>query len=98
MHDHRKTAKRSQAEHRSTEKEDARMQAVVIALLLAEWPERLSQADAARELLGENPDFSERDAFERAVEDLTRIGLIAQEGGFIVPSRVVRHFDNLQLE
>lgn len=98
MHEDRNPRDDSVDEPSAPDREDARSQSVVLALLLAEWPERLSQADAVRELLGENPDFSERDAFERAVEDLTRIGLIAQEGGFIVPSRVIRHFDSLQLE
>ena len=78
--------------------QDAQAQAAVLALILDELPHQLTKLELARQMLGENPGFSERDRFERAVEDLIRAGLLQRCEALILATRAARHFNNLPMD
>ena len=82
----------------SPEQEDSIWQARIVSFLLAEYPDQLSKLELARELLSENAGFSERDAFERAVEDLVRVGVLQRCESLILLTRSARHFASLNFD
>lgn len=71
------------------EREDERTQSAVLALVLAEHPAHLTARELAREI-------GEGDDFERAVRDLTAVGLLRREGESVLPTRGALHFDRLE--
>ncbi len=77
------------------EQEDSLWQVRIVSFLLGEYPDQLSKLELARELLSENAGFSERDGFERAVEDLIRAGLLRQCESLILLTRPARHLAGL---
>jgi hypothetical protein len=82
----------------TNEQADAKWQARVLLLLLSEYPHQLSEVELTRELVGERPAFAERDAVERAVEDLVRVGLLSRCESLILLTRAARHFDSLNFD
>ncbi len=65
---------------------DVREQAVVLSFVLDREPGRLTIPDLARTLHAEPGDFERFDAVERAVRDLTGVGLTAIERGLVRPT------------
>jgi hypothetical protein len=84
-------------------RDDAKWQQAVLGCLLdqspyrASRPSQLNKAELAREVLGENPGFAERDAFERAIEDLIRAGLLQHCEAMILVTRAAQHCASLEL-
>lgn len=72
-------------DHRS---EDARTQRAVLSLVLQEHPALLAASEIEREMGAD-------DATERAMRDLTGVGLLRREGGTVLPTRAALHFDRL---
>jgi hypothetical protein len=75
---------------------DLHDQAVVLRHVLAVHPERLTIPDLVRELAGSSEAFAESDAYERAVRDLTGIGLLRCPCGMVEPTRAALRFYELQ--
>ena len=98
MHSENISADDFDGDEQTPEQEDSRWQARVLSLLLDQYPAQLSKLEIARELIGENPGFSERDAFERSLEDLLRVGLLQRCESLILLTRPARHFANLKLD
>jgi hypothetical protein len=73
---------------------DLRDQRVVLNHVLALHPTHLTVPELARELNG-SEGFAVSDSVERAVRDLTGIGLLHCPGGLVVPSHAAIHFDQL---
>jgi hypothetical protein len=82
-------------ETRLPSEEDAVVEAAVLQQLLFLHPAQLSFAELLRELAGDEGDFGERDAVERAVHDLAAAGLLHRNGELLVPSRAALRFDDL---
>jgi hypothetical protein len=97
MHQDRNNERYSRAELAPTEREDARVQAAALSFVLAEYPGLLTEAELALELLGDAPEFSEQDAYQRAIDCLIRGGLLHRQGVFIMPTRAARHCEELEL-
>jgi hypothetical protein len=68
--------------------EDACAQRAVLSLVLDEHPAVLASDEVEREI-------GPGDAVERAVRDLTGVGLLRREGASILPTRAALHFDRL---
>jgi hypothetical protein len=68
--------------------DDARAQRAVLSLVLHEHPTLLAAGEVEREI-------GVGDAAERALRDLTRAGLLRQEGATVLPTRAALHFDRL---
>ncbi|MBA3866008.1 MAG: hypothetical protein H0X42_06635 [Solirubrobacterales bacterium] len=71
--------------------EDALVEGAVLAFLVAEHPIRPTLAELIRELTG-GRDFAERDSVERAVRDLTAVGLVHRQDCFVWPTRAALRF------
>lgn len=83
---------------RSPAEEDARTQAVVIGLVLAEHPTLLTFAEVTRALLSEESEpKAEIDSVARAVAELVCYGLLHRNGDHLVPSRAALRLDELPL-
>lgn len=67
--------------------EDRMVQAAVLCHLVMLHPTQLSEAELIREIAGDPEDRAERDAVERAVRDLARLGLLHRHGSFVLPTR-----------
>jgi hypothetical protein len=82
------------------DREDAKWQARVLALLLASADdgEQLSKLELSTELIGETPEWAEQDGLDRALSELERYGLIRRVEPLILPTRAARHFDRLEVE
>lgn len=78
-----------------TEAQDVRDQAVVLAHVLDRHPTLLTIPDLVREITAGRADFAESDAAERAVRDLTGIGLLVCPGGLAVPSPAALRFQRI---
>lgn len=74
--------------------EDEGIESVVLQQLLDLHPTRLTTAELVRELGGDRG-FAERDAVERAVRELSAVGLLHNGGEFVVPTRAALRFSEL---
>ncbi|HET7445167.1 MAG TPA: hypothetical protein VFJ57_10960 [Solirubrobacterales bacterium] len=68
--------------------EDACAQRAVLGLVLDEHPAILASEEVEREI-------GVGDATERALRDLTYVGLLRREGASVLPTRAALHFDRL---
>lgn len=82
-------------EIRSTATEDATVEAAVLQQLLALHPAQITLEELVRELAGVEADFSERDAIDRAVRDLSAAGLLHRHEAFVLPTRAALRFSEL---
>jgi hypothetical protein len=74
---------------------DIATEAVVLRLVLDLHPTVLTLAELVREIAGEEPEFAQRDAIERAVRDLTGAGLLHRQDEFAIPTRAALRFSEL---
>lgn len=79
----------------TTADQDDRDQAAVLREVLYIYPEVLTLEELARELTFALDSFGERDRVERAVRDLTRVGLLHQVGPLVLPTRTATAFNRL---
>ena len=63
--------------------------------VLALHPTALTVEELVRELDPDRSSFSERDAVERAVRDLSAAGLLHQCESLVLPTRAALRFDEL---
>jgi hypothetical protein len=75
---------------------DLHDQAVVLRHVLAAHPEHRTIPCLVRELTGDSETFAESDAYERAVRDLTGVGLLRCPCGMVEPTRAALRFYELQ--
>jgi len=79
------------------EAQDMRDQGVVLIHVLTQYPTVMTIPDLVREITAGSADFGEGDAMERAVRDLTGLGLLRCPGGMVVPSHAaLRVYDLLE--
>jgi hypothetical protein len=79
----------------STADRDDRDQAAVLREVLNIYPEVLTLEELDRELTFASDAFSDHDRIERAVRDLTRMGLLHQVGPLVLPTRTATAFNRL---
>lgn len=75
--------------------EDLGDQRVVLTHVLFLHPTHLIVPELVREISAGAEGFSEGDALERAVLDLTGVGLLNCPGGLVVPSHAAIRFNQL---
>jgi hypothetical protein len=75
--------------------EDEGVESAVLRQLLDLYPTRLTLAELVRELGGDRGEFAERDAVERAVRDLSAVGLLHRGTELIEPTRAALRFSDL---
>jgi hypothetical protein len=83
------------AERPTTADLDDRDQAAILREVLFIYPEVLTLDELVRELVFCSDAFLQRDRIERAVRDLTRVGLLQQVGPLVLPTRTATAFDRL---
>ncbi|HXR61729.1 MAG TPA: hypothetical protein VN732_10410 [Solirubrobacterales bacterium] len=74
--------------------EDEKVEAAVLRQLLDLHPARLTLPELTREMTVAGG-FAERDAVERAVRDLTSVGLVHREIESVAPTRAAVRFSEL---
>jgi len=77
--------------------EDAKVERVVLALLLEEHPSQLTIPELSR-ALNAHSSFSSDDAVERAVRELVGAGLLYCQGRFVLPTRAALYFARLEAD
>jgi hypothetical protein len=97
MADENPTGK-SAAEPPTPATEDLRDQAVVLTLVLSNWPTNLRLSDLVREIAKDPDHFAQRDKVERAVHDLVVAGLVFRCESVVLPTRAALHFNRLPFE
>lgn len=75
-----------------TEAQDIRDQGVVLIQVLTRHPTLLTIPDLVREITAGSDDFAEGDSMERAVRDLTGVGLLMCPSGLAVPTPAALRF------
>lgn len=75
-----------------TEAQDIRDQGVVLIHVLTRHPTLLTIPDLVREITAGSEDFGEGDAMERAVRDLTGVGLLMCPSGLAAPTPAALRF------
>jgi hypothetical protein len=75
--------------------DDLRDQRIVLTHVLALHPSNLTVPDLVREISAGSADFARGDKIERAVRDLTGVGLLNCPGGLVTPSHAAVRFDAL---
>ena len=78
-----------------TAAQDARDQRVVLIHVLALHPTNLILPQLVQEIAGGSKDFAEVDNIERAVRDLTGVGLLQCAGGLVMPTHAALRFNEL---
>ncbi len=89
MHDRNRTGDCTSS---PTAAEDIRNQAVVLIYVLSLHPTHLIVPDLVSEITNNSENFAEGDGVERAVRDLTGIGLLRCPNGLVLPTRAALHF------
>ena len=79
----------------TTMADDDAIESAVLQHVLALHPVQVTAAELIRELGGESPDFSERDAIERAVRDLRGAGLLHVRENLVTPTRAALRVSEL---
>ena len=74
---------------------DAATEAAVMQQLLDLHPVRMTIAELVREVVGQDAQFAERDAVERAVRDLKGAGLLHRSDEFVQPTRAALRLSEL---
>lgn len=82
---------------RTTGEEDRAYEAIVLRQVLALHPSPVTLEELIREL-GDEREFGQRDAVERAVRDLVGSGLLHRCGTLVLPSRAALRFEELSEE
>lgn len=77
---------------RSNHAQDVKDQGIVLIHVLALHPTNLIVPDLVRELTKGSDEFAEGDAMERAIRDLTAVGLLHCPSGMVVPTRAALRF------
>lgn len=85
----------SSDDNRTTKDDDLGIEKAVLQRVLEVHPAQLTVAELVRELAGEEPEFAERDAIERAVRDLSGVGLLHRNDDFLMPTRAALHYSEL---
>ncbi len=78
-----------------TAAEDIRDQGIVLVHVLAVHPSHLIVPELVREITAGASEFAEDDRMERAVRDLTGLGLLRCPGGVVMPTRAAIRFNEL---
>ena len=78
-----------------TAAEDIRDQGIVLIHVLAVHPSHLIVPELVREITAGTSEFAEDDRMERAVRDLTGLGLLRCPGGVVMPTRAAIRFNEL---
>jgi hypothetical protein len=80
---------------RSNAEEDASTERGVLGTVLDAYPELFTERELVLMLVDNPGNFAQRDAVERAVRDLARVGLLHCPGGLVMPTRAALHFNRL---
>lgn len=80
---------------RSNAEEDASTERGVLDTVLDAYPELFTERELILMLVDNPGDFAQRDAVERAVRDLARVGLLHCPSGLVMPTRAALHFTRL---
>lgn len=80
---------------RSAAGEDLRTESAVLQYILAFHPVQTSLEELLREFDQGSGDATQRDAVERAVQDLVGAGLLQRNGELVLPTRAALRFDEL---
>ncbi|MDB5693554.1 MAG: hypothetical protein JWO81_2617 [Alphaproteobacteria bacterium] len=79
----------------STEVQDLRDQGSVLIHVLTLYPTHLRLSELIQEVNAGAADFAQRDAIERAVRDLTGVGLLFRSDGLVLPTRAALRFNEI---
>jgi hypothetical protein len=79
----------------TTRDDDLAMESAVLQRVLHIHPARVTAAELRREVLGEEADFGDCDAVERAAHDLGAVGLVHNRDEFVTPTRAALRFQEL---
>ncbi|HET7589936.1 MAG TPA: hypothetical protein VFK14_07095 [Solirubrobacterales bacterium] len=79
----------------TTADQDDRDQAAVLREVLFIYPEVLTLDELARQMAFASDAFAHRDRLDRAVRDLTGVGLLYQVGPLVLPTRTAVVFARL---
>lgn len=93
MHDKRKGAG-DECATTNAEQDDRDQRAVLMQVLFI-YPEAITLAELVREITSASPDLAERDGIDRAVRDLTGVGLLRLHGDLVTPTRAATKFHEL---
>jgi hypothetical protein len=86
-------AKRNGAGPRhSNHMRDVKDQGIVLMHVLALHPTHLIVPDLVRELIKNSDDFADGDNVERAIRELTSLGLLRCPGGLVTPTHAALRF------
>jgi hypothetical protein len=80
---------------RTTNASDGAAGSAVQGQLFDLHPTQVTVAELVREIGGEQADFGERDAIERAIRDLGGAGLLHRNDDFVMATRAALRFSEL---
>jgi hypothetical protein len=75
--------------------QDLRDQGSVLIHVLTLYPTHLRLSELIQEVSAGVADFAQRDAIERAVRDLTGVGLLFRSDGLVLPTRAALRFNEI---
>jgi hypothetical protein len=85
----------SDGERKTTRDDDLATESAVLQRVIDVHPAQLTLPELVRELAGEDPEFSVRDAIERAARELSGVGLLHLKDDFVAPTRAALRYTDL---
>lgn len=79
----------------SNEAQDLRDQGSILIYVLTLYPTHLRLSELIQEVSAGAADFAQRDAIERAVRDLTAVGLLFRSDRLVLPTRAAIRFNEI---
>jgi|GEM_PF-1691727 len=78
--------------------EDFKWQGVVLSYILSQFPHQLTEREIIRELVGERPTFDQKDAIERAIEEIVRAGIARRCESLVLLTHTAKRVFELEVE
>lgn len=95
MHEQPIQGHRDTGSSRTNQAQDLYDQGVVLIHVLTIHPTYLRLMELAREITAGSADFAEADRIERAVRELTGVGLLFRAGDLVLPTRTALRFNEI---
>jgi len=85
-------------ERRTNDDEDRKWQGVVLSYILSQHPHQLTEREIIRALVGERPTFDQKDAVERAIEEIVRAGIARRCESLVLLTHTAMRVFELEVE
>jgi hypothetical protein len=97
MHQDRISGDPPDDERSTNADEDFKWQGAVLGYLLSQYPHQLTEREIIRAMAGERPTYDQKDAIERAIEEIVRAGIARRCESLVLLTHTARRIFELEV-